>query len=925
MNPDQPYPQAHLATAASRWAPLFPDVVDRALTAIADGRVVGVWGPMGSGKSILLQQLADRLGHRSTRIIRGVPALREMPGGASGDVPGEAPWADARDLARGSVNLVDDADEVDDLSAVRIRRAVEGAADPAVLAFTTRGRLREPLAALLDGRDAVVLRLPPLDFDTASRLMSDLLGGEVESGTVARALEWGSGTPLGVSRYALLARAQGATRTTGQLVAVDRRFTPGAPPEAPIHDVATAASERYRLPADGPAVVAVLEMVAVARTLPYSVLLDVGSSGWLRVEDAEWRAAVRALLERGVIREVRDGVPGGGVRFAHAAAEWAVRHDIDGLGRLQVLRTLRQNAGPQTRWPALAWVALVAEAVQSGLEVPGGELVDAVRTFAAATPVDESAWSEVGAALVSALPRGFAATATGDVVTVLSDVAVALHRSVDLRSVVDLLAPGAAAGHVAAAFATAFLLQDGLGDVTGATELLDDAVAAALAQGRAADASALDAGRIALLRRSGAGPAAQARAEALPATAPTTAPAPPAPPATPRFLAAESAVMRSVEAVWAGRLTEAMGRLGELSDATPGGCEAIAIQGEVLPAMAIALMAWGIRGEDGAQSSWSWLPVQEANTHAGAGMLLLDRGVAGPAQASFEQALAATVPSADAAIRPHLHRWAAAAAGRAGRHEDAARHLDLAERSGQAARALDGVLGMERARLELSAAASAPDEVLDRAVGAARAAVDSAVAAGRHLVAVNLLWELWRSGREVDLELWADQLARVDGDRAAALSALLAAIRARDGAGVAATVEMFESAGQLAGAAEAASVAAGLLLESGDRVEASRALSRMSAILDGLGPVVLPRTRLRAPDDPRLTAREREIATMAAQGMSNAAIAAHLVLSTRTIDSHMYRLLGKLGIADRRQLRLPGTTAVGSTGDLENPFRETRR
>ncbi|WP_291079410.1 hypothetical protein, partial [Dietzia sp. UBA5065] len=160
------------------------------------------------------------------------------------------------------------------------------------------------------------------------------------------------------------------------------------------------------------------------------------------------------------------------------------------------------------------------------------------------------------------------------------------------------------------------------------------------------------AGRIALLRRSGAGPAAQARAEALPATAPTTALAPPA---TPRFLAAESAVMRSVEAVWAGRLTEAMGRLGELSDATPGGCEAIAIQGEVLPAMAIALMAWGIRGEDGAQSSWSWLPVQEANTHAGAGMLLLDRGVAGPAQASFEQALAATVPSADAAIRPHLH------------------------------------------------------------------------------------------------------------------------------------------------------------------------------------------------------------------------------------------------------------------------------
>ena len=53
---------------------------------------------------------------------------------------------------------------------------------------------------------------------------------------------------------------------------------------------------------------------------------------------------------------------------------------------------------------------------------------------------------------------------------------------------------------------------------------------------------------------------------------------------------------------------------------------------------------------------------------------------------------------------------------------------------------------------------------------------------------------------------------------------------------------------------------------------------------------------------PGLTEREREIATLAAQGLSNRQIAEHLVLSVRTVETHVSRVLAKLGFSSRGQL-----------------------
>lgn len=78
------------------------------------------------------------------------------------------------------------------------------------------------------------------------------------------------------------------------------------------------------------------------------------------------------------------------------------------------------------------------------------------------------------------------------------------------------------------------------------------------------------------------------------------------------------------------------------------------------------------------------------------------------------------------------------------------------------------------------------------------------------------------------------------------------------------------------------------------------------------------RRRLHAPQDgdegsPALTSRELQIAQMAAAGASNKSIATHLHVSVRTVEGHLYQIYGKLKIGERLELPL----ALGSTGDDE--------
>jgi DNA-binding NarL/FixJ family response regulator len=52
----------------------------------------------------------------------------------------------------------------------------------------------------------------------------------------------------------------------------------------------------------------------------------------------------------------------------------------------------------------------------------------------------------------------------------------------------------------------------------------------------------------------------------------------------------------------------------------------------------------------------------------------------------------------------------------------------------------------------------------------------------------------------------------------------------------------------------------------------------------------------------RLTRRERDVAALVAQGLSNGQIAAALVISARTVESHVQHIMDKLGVSARAQI-----------------------
>jgi DNA-binding NarL/FixJ family response regulator len=124
----------------------------------------------------------------------------------------------------------------------------------------------------------------------------------------------------------------------------------------------------------------------------------------------------------------------------------------------------------------------------------------------------------------------------------------------------------------------------------------------------------------------------------------------------------------------------------------------------------------------------------------------------------------------------------------------------------------------------------------------------------------------------------------------------------RDGAALIEAAEEMAAIGALRYAVEAASDAATAFIAAGRQDSARRAaaLAREMHVPDQGGQ--LPRIDGLDSTAVELTPREAQLIDLARKGLSNAEIADRLVISIRTVETHLYRSMRKLGINDRHDL-----------------------
>jgi DNA-binding CsgD family transcriptional regulator len=151
----------------------------------------------------------------------------------------------------------------------------------------------------------------------------------------------------------------------------------------------------------------------------------------------------------------------------------------------------------------------------------------------------------------------------------------------------------------------------------------------------------------------------------------------------------------------------------------------------------------------------------------------------------------------------------------------------------------------------------------------------------------------------------ADRLAelaqQVHGPRVAVAARYARALADTDPAGLHAASRDFEAMGDLLAGADAAAQAAASCREAGLRGSALSAGARARQLAQQCGGASSPALAA-AKVTLALTGREREIALLVAQGLSNRDIAEAMSLSVRTVEGHIYRATVKAGVATRAEL-----------------------
>lgn len=165
----------------------------------------------------------------------------------------------------------------------------------------------------------------------------------------------------------------------------------------------------------------------------------------------------------------------------------------------------------------------------------------------------------------------------------------------------------------------------------------------------------------------------------------------------------------------------------------------------------------------------------------------------------------------------------------------------------------------------------------------------------------------------------ADELSWVagscDGRLIPAFARHAAALAGRDVTALEEVSVDFESMGAYLLAGETAAEASLLHRDAGFGKAAARMATRAMGLAGMCEGARTPALAL-IEDPLPLTRREREVATLAARGLSNLEIADRLVVSVRTVENHLHRAFTKLGVEGRGELRVALGVGYESSGKV---------
>jgi DNA-binding CsgD family transcriptional regulator len=279
------------------------------------------------------------------------------------------------------------------------------------------------------------------------------------------------------------------------------------------------------------------------------------------------------------------------------------------------------------------------------------------------------------------------------------------------------------------------------------------------------------------------------------------------------------------------------------------------------------------------------------------GQVAIARGELARAQHWFHESLAMQTAYADEAgsVREQSGIWLATALAMAGSRGPAQRALDDAPRFFR-----EGVVMWQPHRRLAEAWVHAASGLPKRATSIALEAAADMRSQNRPAREVLCLQAAVQFGDSTAADRLTDLSSEVQGPRVDAAAAHADALRKRDGGGLLTASSAYEAFGDRVAAADAAAQAAVAFRQQGRSGSSLTAAAVAKRLADACG-ADTPALRA-AVLTTVLTTRQREIVSLVAAGLSNRDIAERLVMSVRSVESHLFRACQRTGVTTRGEL-----------------------